>query len=259
MSVEKEVDRVVTKLNNLKENLEVGIDEQIAAIEKLLRDLAEESDVGPNISAAQRDMVQKVSSEVNKSVTRIATEHRDLHSSVSKVGKVIDRNFVSDFDSTSRADVFSGPDKEPLLTEVVLQHLCREGRLDISETLTKESGITRHHVKQEPFQELNQIYEALKAHDLGPALDWVAKNRAAGPQHVGDHPALFPGWWKTIRTAEKFSRAETPQTEVYRIAQKWQQNGSYQVCQAELLLLCLRAGEGGAEPDGSLDVLWSCT
>jgi len=179
MSVEKEVDRVVTKLSSLKGNMEAGIDEQIAAIEKLQRDLAEESEMGPNISAGQRDMVRDVSSEVNKSVTRIATEHRDLHSSVSKVGKAIDRNFVADFDSTSREDVFSGPGKEPLLTEVVLQHLCREGRLDISETLTRESGITRHHIQQEPFQELNHILEALKSHDLGPALDWVAKNREA--------------------------------------------------------------------------------
>ncbi len=31
---------------------------------------------------------------------------RELHSTVSKVGKAIDRNFVSDFDSTSREDVF---------------------------------------------------------------------------------------------------------------------------------------------------------
>ena len=125
------------------------------------------------------DMVMQVSREVNRSVTSIATEHRDLHSSVSKVGKAIDRNFVSDFDSTSREDVFSGPSKEHLLTEVILQHLCREGRLNISDALTRESGITEYHAQQEPFLELNQILEALKAHDLGPALDWVAKNREA--------------------------------------------------------------------------------
>ena len=179
MSVEKEVERVGTKLNTMKGNMEVGIDEQIAAIEKLQRDLAEESESGPNISSDQMDMVRQVSREVNRSVTSIATEHRDLHSSVSKVGKAIERNFVSDFDSTSREDVFSGPSKEHLLTEVILQHLCREGRLNISDALTRESGITEYHAQQEPFLELNQILEALKAHDLGPALDWVAKNRDA--------------------------------------------------------------------------------
>jgi len=177
MAVEKEVERVVQKLHHLKDNMETGIDEQIAAIEKLQRDIAEDTEGGSNISNAQRDMVRQVSSKVNQSVTKIATEHRDLHSSVSKVGKAIDRNFVSDFDSTSREDVFSGPNKEHLLTEVILQHLYREGRVDISESLSKESGITEYQEQKEPFLELNQILEALKARDLGPALEWVAKNR----------------------------------------------------------------------------------
>jgi len=179
MSVEKEVDRVVNKLNNLRGSMEAGIDEQIAAIEKLQKDLAEENEGGSSISAAQMDMVKQVSSEVNKNVTKIATEHRDLHSSVSKVGKAIDRNFVSDFDSTSREDVFSGPGKESLLTEVILQHLCREGRINITQELTRESGIAENQSQQEPFMQLNQILEALKSRDLGPALDWVAKNREA--------------------------------------------------------------------------------
>jgi len=179
MAVEKEVERVVIKLNNLKDNMETGIDEQIAAIEKLQRDIAENNDGDANISSAQRDMVRQVSTKVNESVTRIATEHRDLHSAVSKVGKAIDRNFVSDFDSTSREDVFSGPSKEHLLTEVILQHLYREGRLDISEALSRESGIAEYQEQKEPFLELNQILEALKARDLGPALDWVKSNRDA--------------------------------------------------------------------------------
>jgi len=179
MAVEKEVERVVIKLNNLKDNMETGIDEQIAAIEKLQRDIAENNDGDANISSAQRDMVRQVSTKVNESVTRIATEHRDLHSAVSKVGKAIDRNFVSDFDSTSREDVFSGPSKEHLLTEVILQHLYREGRLDISEALSRESGIAEYQEQKEPFLELNQILEALKARDLGPALDWVKSNREA--------------------------------------------------------------------------------
>ena len=42
---------------------------------------------------------------------RLATDHRDLHSKVSKVGKAIDGKFIADFASTSREDVFSGADK----------------------------------------------------------------------------------------------------------------------------------------------------
>ena len=53
------------------------------------------------------------------------------------MGKAIDRNFVNDWDCTSREDVFRGETRAGLLTEVVLQHLYREGRLEISETLSR--------------------------------------------------------------------------------------------------------------------------
>ena len=61
---------------------------------------------------------------------------------MSKVGKAVDRNFVADFDSTAREEVrfdplvsnvqsaltqvFSGPNKERLLVEVILQHFYRQ-------------------------------------------------------------------------------------------------------------------------------------
>jgi len=179
LAVEKEVERVITKFDNLHRNMDSGIDEQIAAIEKLQRDLVDENNGGSDISNAQRIMIKQLTNDVNKKVSKIATDHRDLHSSVSKVGKAIDRNFVADFDSTSREDVFSGPSKEHLLTEVILQHLCREGRLNISESLAKEAGVTEFQAQQEPFLEINRILEALKSNDLSPALDWVAKNREA--------------------------------------------------------------------------------
>ena len=132
-----------------------------------------------NITREQVGSVAESMEHVSCCVTRLATEHRDLHSSVSKVGKAIDRNFVADFDCTSREEVFSGAGKASLLTDVILQHLYREGKLEIGETLSRESGITQYHDIRGPFIELNNILEALRCRDLGPVLDWVAQNREA--------------------------------------------------------------------------------
>ena len=52
---------------------------------------------------------------------RVASDHRELHSSVSKVGKAIDRSFVADYDSTSREDVFSSHHSQTMLNEIILQ------------------------------------------------------------------------------------------------------------------------------------------
>lgn len=47
------------------------------------------------------------------------------------------QNFVSDFASTSRDDVFSGPDKVQLLNQVICQHFYRQGMLDIADELAQ--------------------------------------------------------------------------------------------------------------------------
>ena len=179
--MEKEVDKVKNKFGSLRKSLDHSIDEQIAAIDRLQRSLVETPGDGAaaNITREQVGSVAESMEHVSCCVTRLATEHRDLHSSVSKVGKAIDRNFVADFDCTSREEVFSGAGKASLLTDVILQHLYREGKLEIGETLSRESGITQYHDIRGPFIELNNILEALRCRDLGPVLDWVAQNREA--------------------------------------------------------------------------------
>lgn len=47
------------------------------------------------------------------------------------------QNFVSDFASTSREDVFGGPEKIMLLNQVICQHFYRQGMLDIAQELAQ--------------------------------------------------------------------------------------------------------------------------
>lgn len=67
----------------------------------------------------------------------MTTEHRDLHGTVSKVGKSIDRNFVSDFSSTSRTDVLLYPKNMDLLNKVIAQHFYRQGMDDVAKLIIK--------------------------------------------------------------------------------------------------------------------------
>ena len=126
----------------------------------------------------QTAMLLQALQTVKDSVKRIATDHRDLHSSVSKVGKVVDRNFISDHDSTSRDDIFSSPQQDRMLNHVILQHFYRRGQLDIAETLAKEANMDECvQESKKPFQELNAVLEALNRKELDPALSWVERNR----------------------------------------------------------------------------------
>ncbi|XP_011707300.1 PREDICTED: protein RMD5 homolog A isoform X5 [Wasmannia auropunctata] len=124
-------------------------------------------------------MLKQAMTKVRDTVQRLATDHRDLHSTVSKVGKAIDRNFIADFASTSREDVFSGPEKSHLLNQIICQHFYRQGMLDIADELAVEAGIKTDEGRKEPFTELNYILDCLKQRNLEPALDWAKKHREA--------------------------------------------------------------------------------
>lgn len=87
------------------------------------------------LTPGQVQVLKQAMTKVRDTVQRLATDHRDLHSTVSKVGKAIDRNFIADFASTSREDVFSGPEKSHLLNQVICQHFYRQGMLDIADEL----------------------------------------------------------------------------------------------------------------------------
>lgn len=43
--------------------------------------------------------------------------------------------------------------------------------------LPQETGLELQEESREPFFELNRILAALKARDLGPALQWAEENR----------------------------------------------------------------------------------
>ena len=73
---------------------------------------------GASLTTTQTLVLVKALQSAREAAARVAAEHRDLHSSVSKIGKVIDRNFIADYDSTSRPDVFSSPDQQRMLNEV---------------------------------------------------------------------------------------------------------------------------------------------
>jgi len=115
---------------------------------------------------------------VREGLEDMCNEHRDIHLCVSKVGKAVDRNFVSDYDSTSRDDIFTSPEQATMLNQVILQHFYRQGQLEIAETLAKEANLSEElKISKEPFQELNSILESLQKRDLEPALAWAAVHR----------------------------------------------------------------------------------
>lgn len=129
--------------------------------------------VTPEQIAVLKDAVARAKEKVHN----LTISHRDLHGTVSKVGKAIDRNFVSDFATTSTTlDVFAKQQNIELLNKIIAQHFYRQGMDDVADTLIKESGLVLEEVTNEPYAELHRIWESIHSRDLKPALDWVTNH-----------------------------------------------------------------------------------
>ncbi|GLV31686.1 Souji [Carabus blaptoides fortunei] len=142
LAVEREADKVLAKFGSINEHAERVLSDLLSYIESLKNEL-ENAPPDHTLTTGQIVLLNQAMKKIKDTVQRLATDHRDLHSTVSKVGKAIDRNFVSDFASTSRED---------------------------------EAGITVDDTGKEPFMELNYILDCLKEHDLDPALAWATSH-----------------------------------------------------------------------------------
>nr|XP_018898843.1 PREDICTED: protein RMD5 homolog A [Bemisia tabaci] len=175
-AVEREIDKVLSKFGGINDHAKRCLQDLTCHIENLKEEIGTcpENQV---LTAGQVLIMKQAMNKVKESVQRLAADHRDLHSTVSKVGKAIDRNFVQDFASTSREDVFSGPDKIMLLNQVICQHFIRQGMLDIVDELVAEAGVKTEPSVKEPFSALNSILDSLKQKDLTQAFDWAREHR----------------------------------------------------------------------------------
>lgn len=130
------------------------------------------------LTTEQMILLRDTLSNTKEKLTRLTTDHRDLHGAVSKIGKSIDRNFVSDFSSTTRNDVLVEEQNIQLLNKVIAQHLQRNNLDDVAATLIKESKLPAEEIVSDPFSNLHRIWEAIYRGDLTEALEWASEHSA---------------------------------------------------------------------------------
>uniref|UniRef100_A0A182Q4Z5 RNA helicase n=1 Tax=Anopheles farauti TaxID=69004 RepID=A0A182Q4Z5_9DIPT len=175
--VEKEVEKVINKFSAINDHSQRIIGDVISLIEKLRSSIAE-GNPDNKVTAGQVDVLNEALTKTKDKLHRLTTEHRDLHGTVSKVGKAIDRSFVADFTATSRTDVFQTERNVMLLNRIMAQHFYRQGMDDVADALIKESGLPAEDIVPEPYAELHRIWEAIHTGNLAPALEWASRYSA---------------------------------------------------------------------------------
>ncbi|XP_075154665.1 required for meiotic nuclear division 5 protein souji [Haematobia irritans] len=209
-AVEKELDRVINKFTEIRENAAAEINDVASLLQELLQVLAraEQEMAGtintgtqvdaddhmddeaemlvemepstPRLTDSQICIITEALQKTNEKLQRLSSEHRELHGAVSKVGKVIDRNFISDFTATTRTDALQDEDNIMLLNKVMAKHYCRQGMDDVAQLLIKESKMPEEMAREvfeseRSFAEIFRIWKAIQQHDLSLALEWTSR------------------------------------------------------------------------------------
>ncbi|XP_059607809.1 E3 ubiquitin-protein ligase RMND5A [Phlebotomus argentipes] len=172
-AVEKELERVLSKFAAINEHSTKIIGDVLSHFTELQQHIAEGTEANAELTAGQVVILKDALSKTKEKLQRLTADHRDLHGTVSKVGKAIDRNFVSDFTATSRTDVFTSERNIQLLNTVIAQHFYRQGMEDVADMLIKESSLQHDEISIEPYAELHRTWEAIHNRDLAPALQWA--------------------------------------------------------------------------------------
>lgn len=90
-------------------------------------------------------------------LNQFSSEHRDLHSSVSRVGKSVDKNFISDYVCVGNENLFDQEENATALNKVIVEHFLRQGRSDIAEQLIKEGKLDVNKRDKIPYIKMNKI------------------------------------------------------------------------------------------------------
>ncbi|ESN98643.1 hypothetical protein HELRODRAFT_185022 [Helobdella robusta] len=173
-SVEKEVEKVLSKFAGIDENIITSLEEIIEKIGSFKRKFDQETfDENGTTTALDLKLYLK---QVKEVITKLSLEHKDLHATVSKIGKTIDKNFMSDFHHIFSEKTFDSTNFQEI-AQVISDHFLQHGLIDVANSLAQEAELDVKDYNKEPYLQLYYILEALKNNNFQPALEWVDKHR----------------------------------------------------------------------------------
>lgn len=163
--VEKDVDKAIESVEEFYNNIDTTLDETIAQIQTLIANAPERANL--------RDTIKPLAKQYSD-------KHKDLHGSISKIGKTVDKCFQSDFGNVPIFELFDKPEKLKLIYMIICEDLYRQGRMSIAQKLIEETKLDDNelfNVEKKYLEEINMILENLREKNLLPALEWCERKR----------------------------------------------------------------------------------
>lgn len=167
--VEKDVDKAIESVQEFYSHIENNIDHVIEQIETILANNPNDAE----IKAFVRENVKPFGKQYSD-------KHKELHGSISKIGKTIDKTFQSDFGNVPIFELFDKPEKLKFIYMIICEDLYRQGRMSIAQKLIEETNLNDNdlfNIEKTILEEINMVLENLRVKNLLPALEWCERKR----------------------------------------------------------------------------------
>ncbi|KAG9289045.1 hypothetical protein G9A89_015594 [Geosiphon pyriformis] len=165
----------------LKENEKLAKKQAVVAsnsldnVDKIIYALNEASELmklHPENATANLSSVARKIREIS---TQTVEEHKEFQASLNKYTKIIDKKWKQDITLASNPVAFAG--KDEILQKTVAMHFIRQGKFELGNSFMREAGLEIPEELQLQFVEMYQILDAIKSHNLEPALIWARSQR----------------------------------------------------------------------------------
>eukprot|EP00746_Dinoflagellata_sp_MGD_P132080 gnl/MRDRNA2_/MRDRNA2_65802_c0_seq1.p1 gnl/MRDRNA2_/MRDRNA2_65802_c0~~gnl/MRDRNA2_/MRDRNA2_65802_c0_seq1.p1 ORF type:complete len:880 (+),score=168.27 gnl/MRDRNA2_/MRDRNA2_65802_c0_seq1:100-2640(+) len=183
-SLSSDLEKAATRQRAAYGEVNRSLDAVIAELEKSRADLQA---LETTQSSASKDVIKSLGEKVKalKCPEAIAKENREYHAVLSKLGKAVDKHFVSDMSPVLKGIPVA---ERPLLHRSVAMHFMHRGQFKALERFSEELSSGSWHAGssdnassdwvidanvRSAFEELHSITGSLEAHDVNPALNWL--------------------------------------------------------------------------------------
>mmetsp|Transcript_2254 Transcript_2254/g.5059 ORF Transcript_2254/g.5059 Transcript_2254/m.5059 type:complete len:392 (+) Transcript_2254:89-1264(+) len=177
-----EAGKVIKKQKTCDSKVSVCIDQLIDAVSNARASLLAD----PNLSTEVA--MQQLSKKLDEMgvMKEMNSQVKDLHSSVNKLSKALDRTFDSQLDICKA--LRDAPMDEATINQVIAEHFYREGRFEIGDVFAREAGIPHADALKQPYIAMHEILSQIKSGQLDSALQWAVDNQA---KLSSDGPSAF--------------------------------------------------------------------
>ncbi|XP_076806272.1 E3 ubiquitin-protein ligase RMND5A-like [Clavelina lepadiformis] len=176
ISTEKDVDKLLAKFESYKKSSGQNLDQIHEQISKIRQDVAQ-CDTEMSLATSHQSLTVQLGKKLKTTSQKLSGQHKDLHSSVSRIGKTIDRNFDSDCGSMNMHEMLIDETHHRHLNTAICEHFYRQGSLEVAESLAHEASLEINTNFRQPFIEMNEILQSLRKKCIDPALDWALRNK----------------------------------------------------------------------------------